>query len=351
MIEVRASAPGKLVLLGEYAVLEGAPALALAVNRQARARVVLRADGEARVHAPDLKLADVPLRIDADGLPRWTRAQDAQSLRLVDTILRGLAAEGLGPPAGRGFELTLDSAEFFEGPRKLGLGSSAALTVALASALAVYAGGGAATANRRVWLERLLALHRGFQDGRGSGVDVAASLVGGLIAYRLTDEGLPRFEAAAWPERVQARFVWSGVSASTADFLARLADWRAAHPAQYAAHMQTLRTVAEAAARAVSDGRDADFLAAAADYAQALDAFAAACGLPIFSPAHRRARELAQDAGVVYKPCGAGGGDFGVLLGADAARLASAARSLEGAGLCCLPLAAEEQGLRLEYRN
>jgi phosphomevalonate kinase len=351
MIEVRASAPGKLVVLGEYAVLEGAPALALAVNRRAHARLALRTDGQILIQAPALGLADVALRIDADGQPHWPRAQDAQRLRLVDAILRGLAAEGLLPPPGRGFELTLDSAEFFHEGHKLGLGSSAALTVALASALAVYAGRGAATANRRVWLERLLAVHRDFQDGRGSGVDVAASLVGGLIAYRLGDDGVPRFEALAWPAGVQARFVWSGASASTADFLARLAAWRDAHPVQYAAHLDTLRKLAEAAAQAAGDARGAEFLAAAAAYAEALDAFGAACGLPIFSAVHRRLRELARAAGVVYKPCGAGGGDFGVLLSAAAQPLAEAGAALERAGFRCLPLCAEERGLQLECRD
>ncbi len=38
-MKVIADAPGKLVLLGEYAVLEGAPGLVVAVDR--RARVVL----------------------------------------------------------------------------------------------------------------------------------------------------------------------------------------------------------------------------------------------------------------------------------------------------------------------
>jgi len=39
MMEVTASTPGKLVLLGDYAVLEGAPALVMAVNRHAKVRI------------------------------------------------------------------------------------------------------------------------------------------------------------------------------------------------------------------------------------------------------------------------------------------------------------------------
>ncbi len=41
---ITASAPGKLVLSGEYAVLDGAPAICMAVDR--RARVTISASGE-----------------------------------------------------------------------------------------------------------------------------------------------------------------------------------------------------------------------------------------------------------------------------------------------------------------
>jgi len=43
---VVASAPGKIVLSGEYAVLDGAPAIVMAVNRRARAAL---ADVDGRV--------------------------------------------------------------------------------------------------------------------------------------------------------------------------------------------------------------------------------------------------------------------------------------------------------------
>ena len=39
MIKAVASAPGKLVILGEYAVLANAPALVMAVNRRCRAEI------------------------------------------------------------------------------------------------------------------------------------------------------------------------------------------------------------------------------------------------------------------------------------------------------------------------
>jgi phosphomevalonate kinase len=355
MMDVLASTPGKMVLLGDYAVLEGAPALVMGVNRHAKVRISAKAGGMAEVTAPDMNVAQVPLRIGADGLPEWLgTAEQNEKLRLVDQVLRGLHAEGLAPPPGRGFSLQLDTSEFFDvgaaGRSKLGLGSSAALTVALASAVAVFVGRGAATANRRVWLEHLLQLHRNFQGGHGSGVDVAAGLIGGVIAYRLLEGGTqPRFDPVNWPAGVHARFVWTGRSASTSDFLGRLAAWRKGHGAEYAGHMRALTAIAQAACDAAAQARAAVFVESATAYGAALREFGAACGLEIFSPEHLQLGRLAAEAGLSYKPCGAGGGDFGVVFALEPERLEQAERGIAAAGFRCVPLGVDEQGLHLEY--
>jgi phosphomevalonate kinase len=357
MMDVLASSPGKMVLLGDYAVLEGAPALVMGVNRHAKVRVSAKAGGVAEVSAPDMNVAQVPLRIGADGLPQWLgTAEQNEKLRLVDQVLRGLQAEGLAPPPGRGFSLQLDTSEFFDqgaaGRSKLGLGSSAALTVALASAMAVFVGRGAATANRRVWLEHLLHLHREFQGGHGSGVDVAAGLIGGVISYRLLEGGTqPRFEPVNWPAGVHARFVWTGRSASTSDFLGRLAAWRKDHGADYASHMQALTGIAQTACDAAAQSRAAAFVEAATAYGAALRRFGNACGLEIFSPEHIQLERLAAEMGVSYKPCGAGGGDFGVVFALEPERLAQVEQRIAAAGFRCVPLAVDEQGLHLEYTS
>jgi phosphomevalonate kinase len=370
MMDVTASTPGKMVLLGDYAVLEGAPALVMGVNRHARVRISAKAGGVAEVSAPDMNVAQVPLRIGADGLPEWLGTpEQAEKLRLVDQVLRGLHAEGLAPPPGRGFSLQLDTSEFFDqgadGRSKLGLGSSAALTVALASAMAVFVGRGPAVANRRVWLEHLLQLHRNFQGGHGSGVDVAAGLIGGVISYRLVDGGgegdrsaadgrrfdSPRFEPVHWPAGVHARFVWTGRSASTSDFLGRLAAWRKGNGAEYASHMRALTGVAEAACEAAKQSRAAAFIESATAYGSALQAFGNACGLEIFSPEHVQLGRLSAELGLSYKPCGAGGGDFGVVFAQEPERLARAEQGIAAAGFRCVPLGVDEQGLHLEYTS
>ncbi|EQD48098.1 phosphomevalonate kinase [mine drainage metagenome] len=349
-MELIASAPGKLVLLGEYAVLEGAHALVLAVNRRAKVRIAARNDGLCVANAPDLGMLDARMSIDADGRLHWLCAEaDAGKLRLVDHVWQGLLEEGLAPPTSAGFRLDLDTAGFFEAVganrAKLGLGSSAALAVALASALTVFAGHGDAVADQPSWLRRLLRMHGNWQDGHGSGIDVAASLAGGLIAYRRSGQNAqPHLTPLDWPVvGVHCLFVWSGQAVSTVDFLRRLAQWRLEHQAEYAAHMRDLGALAEVATAALQQGRGADYVQMVARYATALRNFGAATGLEIFSPAHKRLADIVASAGASYKPCGAGG-DFGVVVAEDADRLARIERRILDEGLHSKPLALDPQG-------
>jgi phosphomevalonate kinase len=355
-VNIVASAPGKVVLLGEYAVLEGAPALSMAVDRRAVVKIESRAGEHCHVHAPDILDAAASLKFSANGEPQWADAAAAKSLALVDQVLRGLgqpfavACQGLE----QGFDLRLDTSAFFDasgGQRhKLGLGSSAALTVALASALSQVSDEHAASPDRNSQLDRLLRIHRDFQGGQGSGVDVATSLVGGLIEYRIAGHGKPaQALPIRWPASVRLCFVWSGSSASTPKLLGTLRAWRSAHAADYAAHMVALSASAEAGAAAVREQNAESFLSSVAQFSKELLQLDRASGLGIFSAEHLRLAELARKSAVIYKSCGAGGGDVGAAFALDPASLRHFAAALESAGFRCVPMSLDDEGLRLEF--
>lgn len=346
MMRIEASAPGKLFLLGDYAVLDGAPALLVAVNRRARVVLETRGDDALVVHAPDLGIDAARAVVEAHGNLVWGSPAAADRLGLVTAIWHALASEGLAPAGGA--EVQLDTSGFFEdmpqGRRKLGLGSSAALTVALAAALARAAG--KPLAMTPAWLARLIALHGAWQGGRGSGADIATSLAGGLGIYR-RDPTAPTWAPALWPPAgVHCLFVWSGEAVSTAGYLARLAAWRQTHAAAYAARMGELCTLAEAALAALH-GSAEDFVALVAAYGVALERFAAASGLVIHSPQQVVAARLAQREGAAFKPCGAGG-DFGVVVAHAAPQLERVRRAIMAAGLRVEGLAMEPPGAQCD---
>lgn len=347
-----ASAPGKVMLLGEYAVLEGAPALMTAVD--CRANTMLRPIDapEIRVHAPDASLKVAVIDLERDGW-RWRDPKDALRLRLVHEVLRALLPEEI--PDIRGFELHLDTAQFFAGHQnrdaKLGLGSSAALTVACAASVGAHLAQRAIDVQEPSWQARVHDMHRALQDGQGSGADVAASLRGGSLRYVRSASGAISAQPLRWPPSLRHRFVWTGRAASTPRMLTRLAAFKRQHANTYSRSLSRLVTLAEEGAAALSLGRADAVMKIADRYATALGALDDASGLGIVSAEHARLRRLGRDWGLVYKSCGAGGGDLGVALSEDPERLHAFEAAVAREGFVPLSVALDAPGLCCETRD
>ncbi len=311
------TAPGKLVLIGEYSVLFGAPALVVAVGRRARVAIEASPSDRWTFSAPGLVDEAMELEFEPEGGMRWSDPEGAQSFGLVDALLEGLVASAvINPVQMRPVAATLDTRSFFQrrdgARRKLGLGSSAALTTALANALVAWSGDGCPAPSSE-WLETLVAVHREMQGGRGSGIDVAASLLGGAVRYRLDPKGgVGEAAPVTLPADLRMTFIWTGRSASTGDFLERLEECRMRDPQIIDAALDRLGSLSERGIEALGRSETAVFLEVVDHFGDALESLGKAIGMSILSDEHRRLRELAARCGHHYKPSGAGGGDFGV---------------------------------------
>jgi len=298
---IEASAPGKAVISGEYAVLLGAPAISAALSR--RARVTARPNGLdiLSVASPGYLAVPVRGRVRPDGSMDWIdRLPEPSALQLFECVWRRSCANFRG-----GLDVELDTREFFDAAtgQKLGLGSSAALAVALTGALA------AATRSGVDVLAAADAAHRAFQAGRGSGVDVATSYHGGVIAFR---RGLPA-RPCTWPDGLAWRLLWSGRASSTVSSLARLDG-----PGNRGG--DELVAAAEAVADAWQRDSAETVLRLLARFAVTLERYGVDHALGIFEAGHRALADLSgRRPDMVYKPCGAGGGDIGIVLGTSQA--------------------------------
>lgn len=326
-----ARAPGKLVALGEYAVLDGAPALVLALDRYAEATIAASADGVCHLETR------APLPVERRFAPGT-----ASGAGLVD-----LVAATASPPLA--WQATLDSSAFFVGPAKLGLGSSAAVLCAWAGAFAAFA----RAAGRDLpapALPALIDLHRAFQGGRGSGLDVAASLTGGAITFSLDSSGLARIGSVRLPNSVGFAGIFTGRSASTPELVAHYRAWRRDHPEQAASLYRRLAAVAElGCAAARGDDPDA-FVESIADYGRVLQNLGEAIGAEIVTAEHRQIGDHARRFGVAYKVSGAGGGDLGLACAVDREALAAFTKSVTDRGFNVINVSLAEHGLVVEQR-
>jgi mevalonate kinase len=170
-----ASAPGKVYLFGEHAVVYGEPAVPCAVERRARVAVDRRGAG-LRVHADDLSLSG--FTVEYQGTP-----DDRPDVDVAEPLVEAAMGYVTGaidqardaadaPEAG--FEVTIESAI----PLGAGLGSSAAVVVAAIDA---------ATRELGVELppeeiaERAYRVEYDVQNGQASRADTFCATMGGGV--------------------------------------------------------------------------------------------------------------------------------------------------------------------------
>jgi len=173
---VTASAPGKLYLFGEHAVVYGEPAVAAAIDRRATVTVEAREDDHLRVDAEDLTL-------DGFTVEYGRTASDDPDVDVSESLIEAATgyvdaavaqARDAADAPDAGFDVTIES----EIPLGAGLSSSAAVTVA-----AIYA------ATRELGVEltpgdvadRAYRVEYEVQDGNASRTDTFCSATGGAV--------------------------------------------------------------------------------------------------------------------------------------------------------------------------
>lgn len=342
-----ASAPGKLIVTGEYAVLDGAPALVVAMNRRVVARF---APGVARGSSPFL----------------LALAREIESRYGADAAAHALS-------------IVVDSSSFYDGDQKLGLGSSAAVTVA-ATALALAGVSAAARSqgessiastvvDRNAILAIACAAHahaQGAMGARGSGADIASAVYGGAIVFTMATRGsisrasefvaenasdTPAVVKRTWPHSVRIVPFFTGASASTADLVARVSDARTknrvAVDATLAAIADASRTACKALA-APADLAQTALIAAVSLAGSAIDRLAIATGVELVPPCVVAARTAMARFGGTAKTTGAGGGDIGIAVIPATADVTDVRSALIQAGCQVLQLSVDETGVDLQ---
>ena len=367
------SAPGKLYIAGEYAVVEpGHQAVLVAVDRFITVRITQAEDGGSADPAGHISST----LYEAQSLTWYRRPEDGvvmvdkqfndyvvSAIRMVEQMVREAGGRL------RYFDLDVSS-ELDDGSgHKLGLGSSSAVTVATVRAVARFYG--LSLDDMAVYKLALLATDA--VQPIGSGGDIAASSFTGWVAYTSPDRawlhrmrgvpgmgtgpgesaGLSELVRMDWPllsiRRLPAPGLrlnvgWTGSPASTPRLVADVqAHTRGAQDAAaYTAFLQDSESCLSALIQALKDDDEAIGLRIR-EGRRLLLGLTRTSGIVIETPPLRRLVEIAQEHGAIAKSSGAGGGDCGIALcppGTDAAAMRSA---WEAAGIQPLDLMVHSQ--------
>jgi mevalonate kinase len=332
-VTTAASAPAKVILLGEHGVNRRQPALAAAVSLRAYCRVD-SLDGRYRIASALAcdggtmeELARFVSRVDQ--LIQLERREDIRTLVAADRLAPVRYVLGrLGTQFGiAGIAIDVES----QIPVGAGLGSGAAVSCALAVAASK-----ACLSPTEVaavgWSGDVLA-----HGGVASGLDSSACALGGIVSYSLADGPVPVSPSA----RLTIVVSDTGVSASTASVNAAVQAAVEADPAKEAIFEQ-IGALVKDATDALSRG-DLKRLGARMDANQEL-----LSELGVSSPENDELVAAARRAGALgAKVSGSGGGGIVIALCADGTETGIAA-AMTAAGGSSMVLAAAVDGARLE---
>jgi len=212
-LRVLASAPGKVILCGEHAVVFSEPAIVMAINKRVFVSAELRSDNAIYISSTDLNLSGY--------FTGWAfksevkRSEAATKLYPIWVAVKKtleLSNKNLGVNIFVHSEL----------PPSIGLGSSAAVAVATVAAVGRAAG-------IRVSRKEICSVAHEAEKivhGQPSGIDTSISTYGGVIAFR-RDEG---FVPLKTPTSIPIVIGNTKIERSTGDLVRHVRELRELYP-------------------------------------------------------------------------------------------------------------------------
>ena len=360
---VVARAPGKLYIAGEYAVVEpGHRAVLVAVDRFITLRVTPCSPAGGYAGTIRSRLYDTGSRPwrhrPQDGLAEAVGGDDDYVISAI-RVVEALVAEGGGRLGSfnLGISSELDEAD----GRKLGLGSSAAVTVATVRAVAGFYG--LSLDDSRVY--KLAMLASDAVQPIGSGGDIAASAVTGWVDYASPDRvwlrrarqraqargGTGDLLESDWPglclrrlpvPSVRLQVGWTGAPASTPALVADV-QTRSHGADDYTVFLRDSQDCLARLITAIEDDDAARIMRQIARNRALLAGLSRIGGRTIETAELARLVEIALDHGATAKSSGAGGGDCGIALCPPATDLVALRAAWETAGIRPLDLSVYSQ--------
>ena len=288
---MRAEASGKLFIFGEYTVLERGTALIYPAPVKAGTESLASQNSLVVTHSDH----EITLNL----------TEALKQVPLVSAI-----AKTIGVNCFKNKTTVLDTRPFFKDKQKLGLGSSSALTISAIKCLRPEL-------NMEDTIELGTRCHNLFQKKKGSGGDVALAAHGQPILFNQAEGPRP----IAQPHGLHILAIWTGKSASTANFLVKLDKWKTESNQLYFSKMEELGKISLSCTNSVEERNISNLIENIITFDSALEAFSNTSQLNFYSDNHLRMKTESKRAGLAYKPSGAGGGDFGISFGDDPQRI------------------------------
>lgn len=330
MESITVQTPGKLMVAGEFAVLEPNQKLVvMAVDRFVYTNLI--ESEKHTVHLPDFSLNQLKWEFVNGQVTFASQDERIQFVQAAMQITFDYLRENSIPVTP--FTLTVRSE--LDDPTsgaKYGLGSSAAVVTSVVETILTH--GLNDTPDKEV-IFKLASMAHVRTQGNGSGADIAASTYSGVIEYTSfqaewllqamdqmksisslvkDDWTYLSIKQSAFPQDVDIFVGWTGKPASTKSLVNEVLALKKSAPHIFTAFLDESNRAVEKIVHGMNEDDIALFLAGVSENRRALAKVGNEAGVPIETEKLATLSDIAEQFGGAGKLSGAGGGDCGIAF-------------------------------------
>jgi len=341
---MKVSAPGKLMLSGEWSVLEvGCPCIVMAVDRYCSASI--KASKTITLDAPDVGLNKIEAEFDGTKL-NWKKELNPEekgkiivSEKAIELTLQYLAQKG---KKIKNFCIKTDSSQAIAKTgkgAKIGFGSSAAVSAAIVAALLKEHGISIKEKKQKELIYKIASTAHYLAQGKvGSAFDIAAATFGNAIVYKrfdpnwliaeinsskkiseIMDSEWPAFSAEelALPKGFNLNVCYTGYSASTKELILKLNSFKETQKERYWQIINGIKSITEQLIEAIKAEEKQKIIELLNENRKLLQQLSNESQNNLETKELALIADIAQQYGAAGKFSGAGGGDCGIAVSFD----------------------------------
>ena len=304
-MKVEVSAPGKVFISGEYLALDGSIATLLTSKQRVKIKIE-ESELSCNVFYSLPTNKSFPFHVNDSFQIQWIRDNPHE---LGSFIEEAIILMQIKPSKTK---FTIDTTDFYYDNRKIGIGSSSAISSALIKAINEYFD---FAYTKEIMMDIALKLHSTKQNNLGSGLDVIASFIdSGLIECFIDDNGVKVSRKLEWPSDLIIKGVITSKQSNTTKMIEKYLKGHLNNKEFFL----TLKTDVDHCLDNLSllwKEKDSEsILGLMKQYNIFMQQLDEMYDLGIYTNEHTILANLANKLEIFYKPSGAGGGDLGFLL-------------------------------------
>ena len=308
LMKVESTAPGKIFLSGEYLVLDGA--LATIMSTKQRVKVTIEDIGDIdNIFYCSIIDQHFPFNVDNNYQINWLDKNPDEFGLFLDFAIKRMRIK----PNNSLF--TIDTNDLYFQGNKIGLGSSAAISVAILSAMNNFYD---IKLSKYETINNTMELHKMHQGKNGSGLDVIASYADSNLIE--CDKNMlieQKWNTLDWPKNLIINGVLTSHESTTSSMIEKYNIAKQKDSQNFKSLYSQMKKILDKFSEAWRIGDTFDILNLLKKQSILMKQLDNDFDIGIYTEEHKNLSELAESLGLFYKPSGAGGGDLGFVMSDD----------------------------------